>query len=238
MCLFLFFFFSCDVLVDSWREFINDKNSKTVEKKQLMTTKIPSKSTRKRIISTTARANLVLPASQSSSETTEEAAITVAIVTPSVEATVLNTPHVTVTGSVRTAAKIISLVTRSVSAARRPHLQAPVENNHFPHVRAIGRATIVATITLPGEASVTSVRSQDRAVFRKELVGNRLEAVDEVEPEADSVEDAAVSIGEAAEVASTKASNQIPVADQPIKKLNLIKFPVLSIQLQIYHTIF
>lgn len=162
---------------------------------------------------------------QSLNVTVEEVAVAVteipsAVATeiiPLVEETDLNTHHVTATGNVRTAERITLPVIASVSDARKPHLQAPVESKISPHVKAIGIATIVAIITLHGEANVTSVRRQDREAFPKVSDGNRSEVAEEV---AEALEEDAAEIEEEAEVASIRASN--PAVD-PTKKLHLIK---------------
>lgn len=187
---------------------------------------VHSRSTRKRKTSMTARPDSL---ENPSLNVTIEVVVKEEIAIPLVEVTViihsveeidLNTHPVTVTGSAKIAAKITSLVIKSVSDARKLLLQALAENKTSPHVRVTGHATIVAIITLPGEVNVTSVRKQDQVVSLKELDGNRsavvvLEVVEEV-----CAEDA-VEIEAAAEVASIRVSN-LAVA-QLTRKSNLIK---------------
>lgn len=193
--------------------------------------RIPSKFTRKTTISTTARASPGSRENQSSKGTIEVVETMAEIEIRSVGEIDLNIRHVTGIGNVTIAAKIISLAIRSVSDARRPHLQAPEGNNHSLPVKVTGRVTIVATITLPGEASVTSVRNQDQAEFQKVVVANRSE-VDEAGTAEEIVGAAAeASIGEVAVVASIRALNPIPAEDQQIKKLNSIKLQFILFDL-------
>lgn len=187
---------------------------------------VHSRSTRKRKTLMTAKPDSL---ESPSSNVTIEVAVKEETVTPSVEVTViihsveetdLNTHLVTVIGNARIAAKITLLAIRSVSDARKLLLQALAENKISPHVRVTGHATIVVTITSPGEVNVTSVRKQDQAVSLKELDGNRSVVVVLVVDAEVCVEDAA-EVEAVAEVASTKVSNL--AVDQLTRKSNLIK---------------
>lgn len=189
---------------------------------------VHSRSTRKRKTSMTAKARPDSLESPSSNGTTgvavkEEIAIPsveVTVIIHSVEVTDLNTHPVMAIGSAKIAAKTTSLAIRSVSDARKLLLQALAENKTSPHVRVTGHATIVATITSPGEANVTSVRKQDQEVSLKELDGNR-SAVVVLEVDAEVCVEDAAEIEVVAAVASTKVSNL--AADQLTRKSNLIK---------------